>query len=346
LKKKIVSGIMLTLLLANMLTLALKTEPVRAIMSPEPEYPAIYVDPPVIEGVMPGNNVTVSIRTDYFLDDIMAWQFSLTYNPLVLHGVEVTNGDLIVGGSAQFKAVIFNNTLGKLSLTVAFYFAEGEVASGPGTLVNVAFTVVDYGYSDLILEPETKLVGWDWLDEEIIIMDGETMPDHLGHGYFSNDDVIPHDVGVTGIGFHHFTVYGNITVTTTHNRWGVNLIYVDAEISNNGEAPETVETTFTYAIANVSTTIGVVFVDVAAGSTEIASVSLDTEGFPLGYLPIKVEATTACNEENTLDNNMTTTLLIKLAGDCCGDSSGYPPDGDVDWFDFGIFALNFGKTAV
>jgi hypothetical protein len=104
-----------------------------------------------------------------------------------------------------------------------------------------------------------------------------------------------------------------------------------------------VETTFTYTIANVSTTIGVVFVDVATGSTEIASVSLDTKGFPLGYLPIKVEATTVYYEENTLDNNMTTTLWIKLAGDCRGDSPGSPPDGDVDWYDFGDFAAAYGS---
>lgn len=151
-----------------------------------------------------------------------------------------------------------------------------------------------------------------------------------------SDDII-HDIAVTNIGFHHSTVYGNITVTTTYNRWDVNLIYVDAWIYNAGDVAERVEVTFTYTFANVSTTIGVVFVDVAAGSTEIASVSLDTGDFPLGYLPIKVEATRVYYEENTLDNNMTTTLLIKHSGDVDGD-------GDVDWFDFGDFARAFGKT--
>jgi len=123
------------------------------------------------------------------------------------------------------------------------------------------------------------------------------------------------------------------------------LIYIDAWISNNGEAPETVETTFTYTIANVSTIIGVVFVDVAAGSTEIASVSLNTSGFPEGYLPIKVEAAEVLNERNTLDNNMTTTLWIKQVGDVQGDPVDPDPsiaDGDVDRYDNGALAEAYG----
>lgn len=157
-------------------------------------------------------------------------------------------------------------------------------------------------------------------------------------------DII-HDVAVTSIGFHHSTLYGNITVSTTYNGWDVNLIYVDAWISNNGEVPETVETTFAYTIADVSTIIGVVFVDVAAGSTEIASVSLDTRGFPVGYLPITVEATEVYNEGNTLNNNMTTTLWIKHVGDVQGDPVDPDPriaDGDVDRYDNGALAEAYG----
>jgi hypothetical protein len=33
-----------------------------------------------------------------------------------------------------------------------------------------------------------------------------------------------------------------------------------------------------------------------------------------------------------------------IPGDICGDSSGSPPDGDVDWFDFGDFASAYGST--
>ena len=157
-------------------------------------------------------------------------------------------------------------------------------------------------------------------------------------------DII-HDVAVTGIGFHHSTVYRNITVSTTYNVWDVNLIYVDAEIYNNGEVPETVETTFTYTIANVPTTIGVVFVDVATGSTEKASVSLDTRGFPVGYLPITVEATQVPNEGNTLNNNMNTTLWIKQVGDVRGDPTDPDPiiaNGHVNRYDHGAMAQAYG----
>jgi len=33
-----------------------------------------------------------------------------------------------------------------------------------------------------------------------------------------------------------------------------------------------------------------------------------------------------------------------IPGDICGDSSGSPPDGDVDWFDFGDFAAAYGSS--
>lgn len=143
------------------------------------------------------------------------------------------------------------------------------------------------------------------------------------------------DVWVTSILFYHSTVHGIIIVNTTYNGWDVNLIYIVAWIYNTGHVPARFEVTFTYTIANVSTTIGVTFVDVGAEGTGTASVGLDTGGFPVGYLPIKVEATEVPTEENTFDNNMTTTLWIKQRGDVDGD-------GDVDRYDFGRFAVAYG----
>lgn len=189
-KLKAISGMMLALVLVGMLALALETELVSAIVPPEPEYPAIYVDPPVIEGITPGNNFTVSIKANY-TELISAYQFTLSYNATIIHGVNVTNGEILTEDTMTvFIAGAFNNTEGTLSLTVAFTFIVSPPplpCFGPGTLANVTFMVVGYGVSDVILGPETGLWGWPppW-EEPPIIIDAKTMPDHIGHGFFSN----------------------------------------------------------------------------------------------------------------------------------------------------------------
>jgi len=189
LKRKFALRILLTLLIISMLTLAFKIELVSAII---PEHPAIYVDPAEIidPTLVPGTNFTIAIKTDYTGSDVWAYEFSLTYDPRIIHGVAVANGDLIVGGSATFIPGTFNNTIGELSLTGAFFFyifPPPEVTSGPGTLAYVNFTVVGYGCSDIILGPETRLIGWNFIEGDVYnIIDGDTMPNHLGHGYFCN----------------------------------------------------------------------------------------------------------------------------------------------------------------
>ncbi len=183
-----------------MSTLAFKIELGSAIV---PKYPAIYVDPSIVENIMPGNNVTISINTNY-IGLISAYQFTLSYNANILHGINVTNGDIITRDKtpdAQFTSGTFDNTEGTLSLTAAFIFIfVGPIPSvwGPGTLAEATFMVVGYGASNITLGPETKLLGWpdDPWTEPAIIIDAESMPDHIGHGFFSNK--IPGDVNGDG----------------------------------------------------------------------------------------------------------------------------------------------------
>jgi PKD repeat protein len=154
-----------------------------------PEYPAVYVEPAstIDPGLTPGNNYTVSIMTDYTGSDITAWQFTLSYNPGVLNGVSVTNGDIIDTGVFIFVPGTFDNTAGTLSLTGAFFFMVGDVAPGPGTLATVTFEVVGTGVSVITLGQETDLFGWNFIEgDEYKIIDGDIMPNHLGHGYFCN----------------------------------------------------------------------------------------------------------------------------------------------------------------
>lgn len=149
--------------------------------------PANTVDPTLTVGML----YTVSIVTDYTGWDVTAYQFTLSYDPALLEGVAAVNGDLIVGGSATFKSGRFNNTSGELSLTVGFYFVEGEVTSGPGTLAEVTFRVIGMGPSDIALGPETKLIGWDdWDMKEYNIIDAATMPTHIQDGSLDNTGAV------------------------------------------------------------------------------------------------------------------------------------------------------------
>ncbi len=146
-----------------------------------------------------GTNYTVSIQTDYNGSDITGWQFKLSYNPYILHGVEVTNGDLIV---AQFIPGKFDNVVGKLSNTVGFFFSAGKVTSGPGILANVTFTVAGLGDSDITLGDNTKLKGWNSTIALTynIVSDYEPDPFHLLHGYFRNTaEPITHDIAILSV---------------------------------------------------------------------------------------------------------------------------------------------------
>ncbi len=185
-KIEVVSGTMLTLLLTTMLILAFKIELVSA-----GEYPAIYIDPPTTNDpkLTPGKNYTISIRTDYAGDNIWAYEFNLTYNPVVLYGVKVVNGDLIKeDGTVVFTEGEFDNDAGTLSFAGAVALNMTTTppvpvnSTGPGILANVTFTVVGFGESPITLGSKTRLYRTDGTH----IVDAKTMPDHIQHGYFDN----------------------------------------------------------------------------------------------------------------------------------------------------------------
>jgi len=187
----------LILLLALSLSTPLNMNPASVSAA---EYPTVMIVPESIvdPNLTPGENFTVSIYTDYTGDDVWGWQFTLSFNPLVLHGVDVTNGDLIEN-QTMFIAGDFNNTAGTLSLTLNFFFfGPGETpptTSGPGTLANVTFTVVGTGESDITLGDETQLKAPTYN-----IVDVMVDPDHVWHGYFRNtEEPVTHDVAVISV---------------------------------------------------------------------------------------------------------------------------------------------------
>jgi len=106
-----------------------------------PASPTIMVIPERIvdSDLTPGENFTVAIHTDYNGTDIWGYEFTLNFDPSVLHGINVTNGDLIVGLYSQFlPGKGFDNVEGTLSLVGGYFYytppSRPRTARGPGAL--------------------------------------------------------------------------------------------------------------------------------------------------------------------------------------------------------------------
>ena len=188
-RKKLLVISILLLLTFNILA-ALNLGPIPASAA---DYPSVYVDPEsTIDPGYTSGPYEVAIKTDYTGLDITAYQLTLSFNPTVLNGVSLANGDIIDFGLYFFNPGTFDNVAGTLSLTGAFFFTAGDVAPGPGTLATVTFEVVGTGESNITIGKETQLIGWDASavpPTDYYIVNAITMPSHLGHGYFSNEEV-------------------------------------------------------------------------------------------------------------------------------------------------------------
>ena len=109
-----------------------------SVSAATPPYIAVDPDSVINYSLGVGDTFTVDIITDYDGSDVWAWEFSLTYDPSILHGVAVANGDLISVAKSPFATFMpgtFDNTAGKLSLTGAFFFylfPPVPTTSGPG----------------------------------------------------------------------------------------------------------------------------------------------------------------------------------------------------------------------
>jgi len=202
---KAVSGIMLTLLLIGMLTLAFNIQQVKASNAVSP-YIAVVPESTVDPSLTPGMNYTISIYTDYNGSDVWGYEFKLTYNPLVLEGIEVVNGDLITEdvGTTMWMPGAFNNTLGELGLTGNGFFFFGSpppVTSGPGIMANITFSVVGYGDSYISLGDETRLIGYNVTTQEVYNIIDKHYPytGYILDGYFANQLEVIHDIAVVSV---------------------------------------------------------------------------------------------------------------------------------------------------
>jgi len=253
--------------------------------------------------LLPGKNYTVSIYTDYNGTDIWGYEFTLAYNPLVLQGVEVANGDLITTAkdpSATFTPGTFDNTAGKLSLTGAGFEYPGTpmpVTSGPGTLANITFTVVGIGDTYISLGPETRLIGYDAIMEEKHNIIDDVTPDtgHILDGYFKNTLAeVTHDIAV-------LSVTPNATSVVAGEL--ANIVVV---VKNNGTENETgikVEVFYDYPMANYL--IGTeTDITLAAGANTSLTFTWDTTDVTKGDHTIIAKASNVPGEEDTANNTL------------------------------------------
>ena len=276
-----------------------------------PHYLRVIPESTVDPSLTPGKNYTVSIYTDYNGSDIWGWQFGLTYNPLVLQGVSVTNGDLITtakDSSAMFYRGTFNNTSGRLSLTLALFFymapAEPYVTSGPGILANITFTVVGTGDSDITLvKSETELTGYKDGQTYEIVSDWKPYIRHIISGYFKNtEEIVTHDVAVVDVTF---------SPTSVKQGEPVNITVV---VENQGTVAETfsVAAYYSYIHPNYLVATAKTVQTLEAGANISLAFVWDTEETYLGTHFILAEASTVPGETDTEDNTFQGDELVTI----------------------------------
>jgi len=259
-----------------------------------------------------GTSYTVSISTDYNGTDITSWQFDLSYNPHVLRGVSVTNGDLITNAThpdAKFYPGDFNNTEGTLGLTAAFFFFIDEPApltSGPGTLANVTFEVVGLGDTSITLgDFETRLIGYTegGMGEDYNIIDKYT-PNvfHLLNGFFQNLEVT-HDVAVISVSASPLSVVEGERVNIT------------VIVENQGNSTEDVTVSVYYSyVAGLSEAIETKIVrGLAAGANQSLTFTWNTKNILVAKHTITAIANQVPGETDLDDNRRDSLAKVTIA---------------------------------
>ena len=291
---------------------------VRIFTSP---YIAVVPHSTVNPNLTIGTTYTVSIYTDYNGSDITSWQFSLSYDPHVLHGVNVTNGNLITeakDSSAMFIPGTFNNTAGKLATTGAlFYFTPPDPApltSGPGILANVTFEVVGEGESRIAIvtvagEFPALLKGYTeggYGNEYNIVHSSDARLGAIGHGYFRNTLAeLIRDVAAV-----------SVASNTTSVEEG-ELVEIVVVVENQGTVSEdiTVNVYYRHESGGEAWPIQTKIVaNLTAGASTTLTFTWDTTeavGMPANYVII-VEAEPVLGETDTGDNTLLSEEMVTV----------------------------------
>jgi len=249
-RKKLLSLAMLALLMISILNvLNVNIVNVSAAVSPVITFaPAIQDKNQTTAPI--GTNFNWPISTDYNVADLWGYEFSLTYNPVVLNVTGVINGDLIVNATgdsgARFLAGTIDNNVGELSVTTAYFnlpvSPPPNMTAGPGTLATVQFKVTGDGDSDITFGPGTKLIGWNaTAGEAYNIIDLTSASGSIVDGYFRNTNPV-HNVKIN-------SVSNNITTWV----YSGELVDITVGVQNLGNVTEEFDVTAYYSSLPIET---------------------------------------------------------------------------------------------
>ncbi len=199
-------------------------------------------------------------------------------------------------------------------------------AYGSGVLASVTFRVKAYGYTPIHF----------YLTELRHYNGSHVLP--LTHasvdGFFSN----VHDAAVIDVipaadqAYPTWTVPLNITVT----------------VSNNAPSPVNLTVTTYYENFTNAYEIGTQnVINLDGGSQLNLTFSWDVIGAAWGIYTTKANVTLTGDLNPANDEFVYSNVTIKIPGDIQGDPTDPDPsiaDGDVDWFDFGAFAIAYGTS--
>ena len=236
----------------------------------------------------------------------------------------VVNGNLIVGDTAIFTAGDFDNSLGKLWQTMAYFDLDPyppATATGNGSsiLASVTFHVVGYGFSDITLsytgQTKTKMRSYNATTDEF--KDIDTV---IQHGFFSN---IPprHDVAVTSL-----VVPATAAIEQP--------VPINVTVTNEGTYDEDV----TLTVYNETTVIDSESFPLAKGPTsKTYNFTWDTSGLLTGSYTINATATVLVSAENPTgvddepgDNSATQSVTLSKVHDVAVTSLVVPTTAAIE----------------
>jgi hypothetical protein len=281
---------------------------VNTVKSPAVEFPAIMVTPENIwdDTLQAGDNVTFSIYTDYNGSDVWAYQFTLFYNPNVLHaGVNKTE---TWTGTGTYPTYFLLTHIPILPDSLSVYVDEVLQVEG-----------VDYQYI-----PSGHPAG----DGLLMFASGSTPASGAEIKAYYLYGVLNGDL-ITQVkdSSAEFTM-GNFNNTSGMSSLTVAYFFYMAP-------DDPYYTSGPGFLANITFTV------VGYG---VSNITLGSETKLKGYNTTSHSTYDIINAQMQPDHIQHGYFNNRIPGDICGDDSGTTPDGDVDWFDFGDFAAAYGSS--
>jgi len=271
----------------------------------------VYIDPPEITGLTPGENFTISASVAN-VSNLAGWEFRLYFLSRVIYVTDAQEGPFLknIRNTIFLKANVTNNyntTHGLVYLACAL-LGTGHGADGSGTLATINFTIVGGGETPLHLpQNETKL-----LDSTPMPPGPQRIPHTTTDGY----------VYVKPIGVHDIAI--RLTTTSKTIVGQGYPLSINVTTHNKGNFTET----FNLTVYCNTTTIETQTITLPNGTSTITTFTWNTTGLAKGNYTISAYASPVPDEVYTPDNT------FKVNGAVCmtkpGDVDG---DRDVDLYD-------------